>query len=170
MNSRGIFFTVLLGTFLFGALMIYSYRDIVFRWDFAKPVGTYEFEDRDGMSDRVNEFMETKFPGKTCVNHWFGADERYIYADVACGVFQPQPNGDIFLDQGVASMTRLEWDKEKKRVLGESQPPAGEEYFPVYQKMFPKFVYSMDRNRTLEDHKKLMTEGLKRQASKAGTK
>lgn len=166
MNIRKILVIVFLGTFLFGALMIYGYRDIVFRWDFAKPVGAYEFEDKNGLSPLVNDFMESQFPGKTCVNHWFGNDDRYIYVDVVCGTFLPQENGDIFLDRGFAVMTRIEWDKESKRLIAFKQPKDGADYFPSYQHLFPKFVYSMDRARTLEDHQKLMGEGLKRQETK----
>lgn len=148
---------------LFGAAMIFAYRDVVFHWDFATPVGDFVFEKDAELLLRADDFLQAQNQGQTCVTDWLGRDEKFLYLYGLCGTFESPADGQVKMTNGWEKPLRVEWDLEARRIDSAASPEEGADAGRHYRQMFPKLAYAMARQNQDERSHKLLQQAYRKQ-------
>lgn len=151
------------GVLIYGSLMIYDYRDVVFYWDFAKPTGEVEFEHNAQLEKAVELFLSSNETEghDTCVHQWFGRDDLFIYVKILCDEFVQE--GDQYKTKSGAKlqMARLEYDPTTNTV--QSLELAHDKDFASVRALFPKQAYALMRGGD-EPPQELLKKGFEKQS------
>jgi hypothetical protein len=158
--------TVFLLPALFGAGMIFMYRDVVFYWDFAQPVGREVVEPDAQLLALSDSFLESRNPGMTCATDWFARDEKYLYLYAVCGLFERVSDKEAKMVSGWMDPVRLEWDLEARQIREMQLPEEGPNEAKSFRALFPKLAYAIARQGREPREKRLSLQALIRQEEK----
>lgn len=160
---KNLVLAAFVGVLLYGSLMIYDYRDVVFYWDFAKPAGEIELEHNEQLEKAVELFLSSNETEghETCVHQWFGRDDLFVYVKILCDEFVQE--GDRYKAKSGALLqpARLEYDPTTNTV--QSLELAHSKDFDSVRALFPKQVYTLMRGGD-EPPQELLKKGFERQA------
>lgn len=150
---------IFLGVSLFGSYMIFQNRDVVFYWDFAKPVGELRLEDEPVLRDAVDAFLRVNNDNShgVCLADWLGRDDLYIYAQVLCDDFREEGGQVVRSGQGDLIPTRFEYDPTTNTV--QTMEVGNHQEFGSLRTLFPKPIYSLLRSKRQPDAE-MLKEGL----------
>ncbi|MBX3041220.1 MAG: hypothetical protein KF789_10995 [Bdellovibrionaceae bacterium] len=159
---KNVVLIAFVGVLIYGSTMIYRYRDVVFYWDFAKPVGEVQLEHSEKLEKAVDLFLDENASGGhgQCVHQWFGRDDLYLYVKLLCDQFVKEDG--VVKTQGGTSFqpARLEYDPTTDTV--QTMEIGDMNDFSSMRKLFPKQVYSLMRWGT-EPSPEILEKGYERQ-------
>lgn len=155
---------------VFGALaagatgIIYSERDVLFHFDFARPAGRFQPEADLTLETAALAYAEAKAPGQACVEKWVGKDDKYVYLALGCARFE-EKLGELRAvggDPGYFA-TRLRYSGTE--ILG-LERPSSRAYENGLRRLFPKEAADRMRGLSSSDFLRL---GLARMAARGNT-
>lgn len=106
----------------------------------AKFEGRYDCKYNETLSENIDKYTEAEELGEgrkyTCVNKYYGRDNKYVYAYVMCNTFGKGSDAG-----GYGVPIRFEYDKDSLEIKSHKWPKDGSLYDSSLREMFPYPVY-----------------------------
>ncbi len=134
----GLVFALVAGS---TAGLLYSSRDYLFEWSWAKTHGRFEETVPLELTVAVRDYAELRRPGEACVAKPFGKDDRYVFVSVGCGKFADAGKAPT---EGDAAMVPSRFRYSGDRVSSWEEPEKGA-FENSVRRLFPVAAYERIR-------------------------